>query len=175
MSGGQRNEVDSVAVEAADLGAAARVVLVVVVGAGDELRQPRGAAGEEEDGDVAAVGRDGVEPGTQGGRVVGGLGESAQVGGLGADGLPRDEQQPYTRRRLGDLACQGLVVEVAETVRYGDGRHLGVRGEVAQFVAAVRGQRHDGGDACAQAGQGERDELPAVGQLDEHRVTGPQP
>ena len=64
----------------------------------------------------------------------------------------------------------GRVVEAPQAGRHGDRGGLAVRDEVAQLVLAVRRQRHDGHDARAQAAEGEHDELPAVGQLDDDPV-----
>ncbi len=62
------------------------------------------------------------------------------------------------------------VVESAQRGRHRERRGLAVRGQVAQLVLAVRGQGHDRHDPGAQARQGQDDELPAVGQLDDDAV-----
>ncbi len=64
-----------------------------------------------------------------------------------------------------------LVVEAAQHVGNGQGAGLAVLAQVGQLVLTVRGQRHDRDDPGAQAAEGEHDELPAVGQLDDDPVS----
>ena len=90
------------------------------------------------------------------------------------DLIARHQDVPQ-RLRLGDeLRGQGLVVEAAQPVWYGDRGGLGVCGEVGQLGVPVRGQRHHRDDPGAQARQGQDHELPAVRQLDDDPVAGPQ-
>jgi hypothetical protein len=62
------------------------------------------------------------------------------------------------------------VVETAQRGRHGECRGLAVRRQVVHLVPAVRRQGHHRHDPGAQAAEGEDDELPAVGQLDDDPV-----
>ena len=170
MPGGQAHQVDGVGVDAADLGAAPRVVRVVVVGAGDQLRQARSCrrragtprrrgcpAGRRPAGPVP-----GVQPARRTARrsidrrrdVTAG---DEHMRGLGALRPPARAPVPGGRSRA------------AGRVRRSRRPRRGPPGSAAR--AAVRGQRHHRDDAGAQTGQGEDDELPAVGELDDDPVT----
>jgi hypothetical protein len=168
VPGWQRHQVDGALVEAADLCAPPRVVLVVVVRAGDELGQARGPTRQQEDGDVVAPWGGLVEPGARGLRVVGRLGQAAQVGAVGPGRHAEDEDGPHRVHLGGHLVRHRLVVDVLDAVGHDHRCHLGVRGEVAQLVAPVRRQRHDRRHPETQAGEGQDDVLPAVRELHEH-------
>jgi hypothetical protein len=64
------------------------------------------------------------------------------------------------------------VVEVPDPVGHHDSAGVRVFRQVAQLVPAVRGERQHRREAGPQAGQGQRDKLPAVRQLDEDVVPG---
>lgn len=174
VSEGQRGEVDRVGSERADLGAAAGVVDVVVVRAGDELGQPGGPAGEQEDGDRAAVRPVRVH----GCPVLGGAGRGAQlpqVHGVVAGFVAEYEDVLKGGRVVGDLDGHRLVVVVLEDVRHRDGHGLAVLDEVADLVSAVSGQCHHRDDAEAQTCVCEDHELGGVGELHHEPVVRVEP
>ena len=151
---------------------ARRVVGVVVVGAGDQLRQAGRAAGEQEDRDVAGCRPVRVHGGRAAPASPGSAHSGAQVDVRRARRRrrPRGRAAAVLRHRRPARAASAWWSKPRSAVGHGDRGGLGVRGQVGQLGAAVRGQRHDRDDPGAQAGQGQDDELPAVGQLHDDPV-----
>ena len=147
------------------------VVAVVVVGAHDQLGQAGGATGQQKARDVGT------------GRLVIGLqeprrglhgGGQAVLGcmfGAGGGQFAVHEDGANARHLCGHLLRHLAQVGIGVEIGDGDRGCLGKRCHMRDFVPAVRRQRHDRNDPGAEARQGQRDELPRVGQLHDDPIT----
>jgi hypothetical protein len=163
----QGHHVDGGRAEPGDLGRGPDVVGVVVVGPRDELRQPGRAARQQEEGNVARVGRVGVGrcPGLVG--IDGIVEEAAEVHDAIAVGVrPVEEKDvPQRRRRFAGGGAEGAVPEAAEGVAGQVGGGLRVLGEIGDLVLPVRRQGEDRQHPEAQQGEAHGRELDDIGQL----------